>query len=61
MTFSQYFPNYFDKVLVDAPCTGEGTIRKDKSALDNWNDKAVKKLSKLQERLLIESFHSLKA
>lgn len=60
MTFSQYFPNYFDKVLVDAPCTGEGTIRKDPKALNNWSEKAVTKLSKLQERLIIESFHSLK-
>ena len=60
MVFSQYFPNYFDKVLVDAPCTGEWTIRKDKSALDYWSQKAIQKLASLQKRLLIEAFHSLK-
>lgn len=58
--FSQYFPNYFDKILVDAPCTWEWTIRKDFHALDNWNEKAINKLSKLQKTLILEAFHSLK-
>lgn len=58
--FSQYFPNFFDKVLVDAPCTWEWTIRKDKHALDNWNPKAVIKLSILQKMLIEEAFHSLR-
>ena len=58
--FSQYFPNYFDKILVDAPCTWEWTIRKDKYALDNINEKAIQKMSILQKMLIEEAFHSLK-
>lgn len=60
MAFSQYFPNYFDKVLLDAPCTGEWTIRKDKSALNFWNEKWIQKLASLQKRLIKEAFHTLK-
>ena len=60
MVFSQYFPNFFDKILLDAPCTGEGTIRKDRSALNFWNQKWIQKFSFLQKRLLIEAFHALK-
>lgn len=27
---TEYFPEYFDKILIDAPCSGEGMFRKDK-------------------------------
>lgn len=30
------FENYFDKVLVDAPCSGEGMFRKDEDAIKSW-------------------------
>jgi NOL1/NOP2/sun family putative RNA methylase len=30
------FPNYFDKILVDAPCSGEGMFRKDENAAKSW-------------------------
>jgi len=58
--FSQYFPNYFDKILLDAPCTWEWTVRKDRSALEFWNEKAIEVISNLQKTLLLEAFHSLK-
>ncbi|WP_129596116.1 RsmF rRNA methyltransferase first C-terminal domain-containing protein [Anaerophilus nitritogenes] len=32
----RYFPNYFDKILVDAPCSGEGMFRKDSSMIKSW-------------------------
>jgi NOL1/NOP2/sun family putative RNA methylase len=34
---SQFFVNYFDKVLVDAPCSGEGMFRKDENAINEWS------------------------
>ena len=33
--------NYFDVILVDAPCSGEGLFRKDKNAVDEWSEKNV--------------------
>jgi 16S rRNA (cytosine1407-C5)-methyltransferase len=35
----------FDKILVDAPCSGEGTLRKSPKTLLMWNEKFIKNLS----------------
>lgn len=45
-------PNCFDKVLVDAPCSVEGTFRKDIKARFIWAQNKVNTLSKLQYELL---------
>ncbi|PCI24770.1 16S rRNA (cytosine(1407)-C(5))-methyltransferase RsmF [Candidatus Peregrinibacteria bacterium] len=58
--FSQYFPNFFDTIFLDAPCSGEGTIRKDRHALDNWNAKKVKLFADIQWSLITEAFRALK-
>lgn len=35
---SAYFPEYFDKILVDAPCSGEGMFRKEEAAVTDWTE-----------------------
>ncbi|PJC45258.1 tRNA methyltransferase [Candidatus Pacearchaeota archaeon CG_4_9_14_0_2_um_filter_30_8] len=50
----------FDKILVDAPCSGEGTLRSSPKTYVMWNIKSVKSLSKLQKQLLKNAFLSLK-
>ncbi len=50
----------FDKVLVDAPCSGEGTVRKDESAWNNWSHGKVSYFSKLQKKLIVSAFNMLK-
>ena len=51
----------FDKVLVDAPCSSEGAMRKDAySVLSMWGIKTINSLSKLQKRLILSGFDSLK-
>lgn len=37
-SLAQEFPNYFDKILVDAPCSGEGMFRRDPQTIDEWNE-----------------------
>ena len=34
---AQVFPEYFDKILVDAPCSGEGMFRKNEAACQEWS------------------------
>lgn len=55
------FVNYFDKILVDVPCTNEGNIDlQDKDALKFWHPNEAKKLSKLQKGLLNNALKMLK-
>ncbi|GLS84639.1 16S rRNA (cytosine(1407)-C(5))-methyltransferase RsmF [Paraferrimonas haliotis] len=58
--FGQYLPETFDSILLDAPCGGEGTIRKDPRALDNWSQAAIDEISALQRELIESAFQSLK-
>ncbi len=47
------YPERFDKVLIDAPCSGEGRfILSEKATYEKWSMKMVRELSKLQEKLL---------
>ncbi|MFQ5621667.1 MAG: NOL1/NOP2/sun family putative RNA methylase, partial [Candidatus Nanoarchaeia archaeon] len=50
----------FDRVLVDAPCSGTGTIRKSLKTLRIWNPNMVRKLAVQQLRLLETGFECLK-
>lgn len=50
----------FDKILVDAPCSGEGTLRKSPKTFQMWNVKFIKSLSDLQKRLAVEALRILK-
>lgn len=50
----------FDKILVDAPCSGEGTLRSSLKTYVLWNPKSIKSLSRLQKQLLRNAFENLK-
>ena len=53
--------NYkFDKILLDAPCSGEGTLRSSPKTYIMWNINAVKQLANIQKKLFEESFSLLK-
>ncbi len=51
----------FDRVLVDAPCSGTGTIRRSPETLKVWNPGMVKRLSKIQKSLIASGFEVLKS
>lgn len=53
-------PDFFDVMLVDAPCSGEGMFRKDPAARGEWSEDNVKLCSARQKRILGDIWSSLK-
>ncbi|MCP4123029.1 MAG: hypothetical protein GY751_14855 [Bacteroidetes bacterium] len=45
-------PNFFDLIIVDAPCSGEGLFRKDPKAVQQWSSAHVAACSKRQQLIL---------
>lgn len=58
--FGRILPEFFDRVLVDAPCSAEGTIATSFKVTEIWSESSIKRLSKLQTQLLISGFRALK-
>lgn len=55
------YPNYFDKVLVDVPCTMEGRFNaNDPESYRDWTIKKVHMLANLQRQLLRSAYYSVK-
>ena len=46
------FPEYFDKILVDAPCSGEGMFRKDNKLIKSWESQGPEFFAPLQKSIL---------
>lgn len=55
------FPQYFDRILVDAPCSGEGMFRKDPTACSEWSTANVANCAKRQLEILDSAMSMLKA
>lgn len=56
-----YFEGYFDKILVDAPCSGEGMFRKEPGMMKNWEDQDYTHYAALQREILPSAVRMLKA
>jgi len=52
---SKYIDNYFDKILVDVPCSGLGIVQKKQEVSNWWNKNQAVKLSATQLKLLISA------
>lgn len=50
----------FDKILVDAPCSGEGTMRINPKTVKMWNANGMKKMSFIQKKLITSAIKILK-
>lgn len=51
---------FFDMILVDAPCSGEGMFRKDPVAVSEWSDENVDICSRRQHRIVSDIWPTLK-
>jgi 16S rRNA C967 or C1407 C5-methylase (RsmB/RsmF family)/NOL1/NOP2/fmu family ribosome biogenesis protein len=45
-------PGYFDRVLIDAPCSGEGMFRKEEAAVTDWSEETVEMCARRQADIL---------
>ena len=51
-TLASRFPGFFDRVLVDAPCSGEGMFRKEETAVTDWSQETVQMCARRQREIL---------
>ena len=58
--FGAAVPESFDAILLDAPCSGEGVVRKDPDALKNWSVQSNLEIAATQRELIDSAFHALK-
>lgn len=56
----QRLENYFDVIVVDAPCSGSGLFRKDADAISEWSENNVILCSQRQQRILADILPALK-
>lgn len=57
---SQYFEGYFDKILIDAPCSGEGMFRKDSSLISSWVERDSSYYVPIQKSIVENALKMLK-
>lgn len=52
--------NYFDVIVVDAPCSGSGLFRRDPEAIEEWSKSNVQLCSQRQQRIVADVWPALK-
>lgn len=55
-----YFEGFFDKILIDAPCSGEGMFRRDKDMVKSWLQKGPEYYSNIQREIMDQAVSMLK-
>ncbi len=59
-TLAKYYSEYFDCILVDAPCSGEGMFRRDPSMIKNWSEEEVERYSEIQKEITVQAAKMLR-
>lgn len=57
---AEYFPEFFDRILLDAPCSGEGMFRKEPAVMKSYVANGVEYYAKLQREILVPAVKMLK-
>ena len=57
---AEEYPKFFDMIMVDAPCSGEGMFRKEEVAIDEWSLDNVKRCAVRQAQILECAARALK-
>ena len=56
----KFFQNTFDKIILDAPCSGSGMFRKSDAMKKDWSINKVYKFAEIQKELILMSYNMLK-
>lgn len=56
----QHYLNTFDKIILDAPCSGSGMFRKQSEMKDDWSYAKVTKYAEIQKELILYAYQMLK-
>ena len=57
---AQIFPEFFDRILVDAPCSGEGMFRKDEDVIRAWHPGKSEECAALQKEIVVRACSMLR-
>lgn len=57
---AEKYEAFFDKIIVDAPCSGEGMFRKEPQAVTEWSEEHTLSCSERQKNILSSAFKMLK-
>jgi len=52
--------NFFDVLVIDAPCSGSGLFRRDEAAITEWSEQNVQLCTQRQQRIIADSWAALK-
>lgn len=53
LRLAEYFPEFFHKIVLDAPCSGEGMFRKEESMAADWTPEKSRELAQVQRSLIL--------
>jgi len=56
----QRLPGFFDLVVIDAPCSGEGLFRRDENAVSQWSPENAQLCAQRQRRILADVWPTLR-
>ncbi len=57
---TDYFPEYFDKILIDAPCSGEGMFRKERKMIRAWEEHGPEYFRNIQKSIILQAAQMLR-
>lgn len=57
---TRQFPAYFDKILIDAPCSGEGMFRKDRKMVRAWLEHGPDYFARIQHSIIRQALQMLR-
>jgi len=59
-SYGYLMPGQFDRILLDAPCSSEGTLSRSLRVLEVWTENSISRLAAIQRAMILSAYYSLK-